>query len=217
MAQTIRLVVLTSFLVALGGCFDDDPHVNQFPDGETPAANTAPTISGTPPTDIVEGDFYEFTPTAEDADGDPLRFSVYHKPDWASFDQQTGRLWGTPAAGDVGNFSGITIAAWDGQVTASLDAFSITVGEIALGSTTLSWNPPTQNSDGTVLSDLAGYRIYYGRDVNSLGRTVDLNNPGLTRYVIENLSSDVWYFTMSSFNSDGVESGRSAVIRKSIG
>ncbi len=217
MAHTIRLVVLTSFLMALGGCFDDDPHVNQFPDDPDPTTNMAPTISGTPPTSLVAGEFFEFIPTAEDADGDPLRFSVYHKPNWASFDQQTGRLWGTPEASDVGTFSGITIAAWDGLVTTSLDPFSITVDELALGSATLSWNPPTQNSDGSALNDLAGYKIYYGRDADSLGRTVVINNPGLTRYVIENLSADQWYFTMTSVNSDGVESGRSALVRKSIG
>ena len=215
MAYTIRLVVLTSVLVALGGCFDDAPHINQFPD-DPATANTAPTISGTSPASLVAGEFYEFIPTAEDADGDPLRFSVYHKPAWASFDQQTGRLWGTPEAGDVGTFSGITIAVWDGLVTASLDPFTITVGEIAMGSATLSWNPPTQNTDGSAFTDLTGYRIYYGRDANSLGRTLVLDNPGLTRYVIEDLSQDVWYFTMTSVNSDGVESDRSALMSKSI-
>jgi hypothetical protein len=216
MAHKVRLVAITGVLIALSGCFDDDPSVNLFPDNELPAVNTAPTISGAPPTAIVEGEFYEFLPTAEDADGDPLRFSVYHKPDWASFDQATGRLWGTPASGDVGTFVNITIAAWDGKVATSLNPFNITVGEIAMGSATLSWNPPTQNADGSVLSDLAGYKIYYGRDADSLGRTVVLNNPGLTRYVIEDLSPDVWYFTVTSVNSEGVESGRSALIRKSI-
>jgi hypothetical protein len=203
--------------MVLGGCFDDDPNDTRIPDDDPAATNTAPTISGEPPTSIVEGEFYEFIPVAEDADGDPLRFTVYHKPDWASFDQQTGRLWGTPGAGDVGAFEDITIAAWDGFVTTSLGPFTITVGQIAMGSATLSWNPPTQNSDGSALTNLAGYRIYYGRDASSLGRTVVLNNPGLTRYVIENLAPDTWYFTMTSVNADGVESGRSALISKAIG
>jgi hypothetical protein len=216
MAHTIRLVVLASVLVALGGCFDDDPHVNRFPD-DPAATNTAPTISGTPPASLVAGEFYEFTPTAEDADGDPLRFSVYQKPDWASFDQQTGRLWGTPDDGDVGTFSGITIAAWDGLATASLDPFSITVGEIALGSATLSWNPPTRNADGSVLTDLAGYRIYYGRNRDDLDEVVELDNPGLTRYVVDNLSPATWYFRMSSYNSQGVEGSRTPVASKVIG
>jgi hypothetical protein len=216
MAHKVRLVVLAGLLMALGGCFDDDPHVNRFPDADTPAVNTPPTISGTPPTSLVAGEFYEFTPTAEDADGDPLRFSVYHKPDWASFDQETGRLWGTPDTGDIGTFANVTIAAWDGLATASLDPFAITVNQIALGSATLSWNPPTQNEDGSTMTDLAGYRIYYGRDSNALGRSAVINNPGLTRYVIENLEPARWYFTMTSVNSDGVESNRSAMVNKTI-
>jgi len=216
MAHTIRLVVLTSFLMALGGCFDDDPHVNQFPDDPDPTTNMAPTISGTPPTSLIAGEFYEFIPTAEDADGDPLRFSVYHKPNWASFDQQTGRLWGTPEAGDVGTFSGIVIAAWDGLVTTSLDPFSINVSEIAMGTATLSWNPPTQNLDGSSLTNLAGYKIYYGTDASVLGRIVQINNPGLTRFVVENLRPDKWYFKMTSVNSDGVESDSTGVVSITI-
>lgn len=217
MAQHTRLIVLASVLLALAGCFDDDPNVNEFPDGENPAANTAPTIAGDPPTAIVEGEFYEFIPTASDADGDVLRFSVYHKPDWASFDQATGRLSGTPGAGDAGTFGNITIAAWDGKVTTSLDPFSITVNQIAMGSATLSWNPPTENSDGSPLTNLTGYKIYYGRNADSLGRSVVLNNPGLTRYVIENLEPARWFFTMTSINADGTESDRSAMVSKAIG
>ncbi len=218
MAHTFRLVVLTSVLVALGGCFDDDPNFNHYEGSNPPppAVNTAPTISGSPSAAIVAGEFYEFIPTAEDADGDPLRFSVYHKPDWASFDQATGRLWGTPGAGDVGAFANITIAAWDGKATASLDPFTITVGEIALGSATLSWNPPTHNADGSSLDDLAGYKIYYGTDAAVLGRIIRIDNPGLTRYVIENLPPDTWYFKMTSVNSDGVESDRTSVVSKTI-
>jgi hypothetical protein len=30
------------------------------------------------------------------------------------------------------------------------------------GQATLSWDPPTTNVDGTPLTDLAGYKVYYG-------------------------------------------------------
>ena len=222
MAHTTRLVILANILVALGGCFDDDPNVNRFPanNGNEPPPvvneNSPPTITGTPPTSIVEGELYEFIPTAEDPDGDPLRFAVYHKPDWASFDQATGRIWGTPGSGDVGTFSGVTIAAWDGLATATLAPFTITVGEIAMGSATLSWNPPTQNADGSPLTDLAGYKIYYGTDADVLGRTIEITNPGLTRYVIDNLRPNRWYFKMTSVNSEGIESNRTGLLSKTI-
>jgi len=116
----------------------------------------------------------------------------------------------------VGNFTNIVIAVSDGRASARLPAFDITVDAIALGSATLSWNPPTENVDGSTLTDLMGYRIYYGRNENQLTRTVVINNPGLTRYVVENLAAARWHFTMTSINADGVESRRSPTVSKTI-
>ncbi|MDH5271723.1 MAG: putative Ig domain-containing protein, partial [Gammaproteobacteria bacterium] len=95
--------------------------------GITPPANTPPTISGAPATSVVAGNAYEFVPQAADPDGQTLAFSITGKPTWASFDTVTGRLSGTPAAGDVGSHGPITIAVTDGAASASLAAFSIAV------------------------------------------------------------------------------------------
>jgi len=61
-----------------------------------------PTISGTPATRIDQDQPYSFTPTAVDADGDTLTFSIVNKPTWAAFDTSTGTLTGTPGNADVG-------------------------------------------------------------------------------------------------------------------
>ena len=66
------------------------------------------------------------------------------------------------------------------------------------------------------LTDLAGYRIYYGRSATQLNQSVVLNNPGLTRYVVENLSPAQWHFAMSSVNASGAESRRSQTVSKTI-
>jgi hypothetical protein len=95
--------------------------------GITPPANTPPTISGAPAASVVAGNAYEFVPQAADPDGQTMVFSVTGTPSWASFDTVTGRLSGTPAAGDVGSHGPITIAVTDGAASASLAAFSITV------------------------------------------------------------------------------------------
>ena len=129
----------------------------------------------------------------------------------------TGRLWGTPAAADVGNFTNIAISVTDGKDTSKLAAFDISVNQIAAGQATLSWMPPTENADGSTLTDLAGYRIYYGTNPNNLNNVVVLNNPGLSRYVVENLTPARWHFTMTSVNSEGVESARSVSASKTIG
>jgi hypothetical protein len=204
--------------LTLSACFDesDDNWITGASPNPPAAANQAPSISGIPPRTIVEGEFYEFMPSAADPDGDALAFAISRKPGWATFDRATGRLSGTPEIDDVGNFTNIAITVSDGKATASLGNFDITVDAIAFGSATLSWNPPTENDDGSTLTDLAGYRIHYGRDPNQLTRTVIVSNPGLTRYVVENLAPANWHFTMTSVNSNGVESSRSPTVSKTI-
>ncbi len=91
------------------------------------SSNTVPTIGGTPATSVVAGNAYEFIPQASDPDGQTLVFSISGKPAWAEFDEVTGRLWGTPAASDVGTFSGVVISVSDGLAEASLPAFNIAV------------------------------------------------------------------------------------------
>ncbi len=178
--------------------------------------NQPPTITGSPAPSILEGETYEFTPAATDPDGDTLKFQIAGKPDWANFEPATGRLWGTPDAGDAGNFANIRISVADGKVSVALNAFGIAVNTVASGSATLSWNPPTQNADGSNLTNLVGYRIYYGRSATALTQSIVINNPGLTRYVVENLSPAMWHFTMTSVNAKGTESNRSPKVSKTI-
>ena len=94
----------------------------------------------------------------------------------------------------------------DGRQRPHSSNFDITVNQIALGSATLSWKPPTENADGSALTDLAGYRSTMAAIATISPKSVVLNNPGLTRYVVENLSPAKWYFAMTSVNSNGVES-----------
>jgi hypothetical protein len=70
----------------------------------------------------------------------------------------------------------------------------------------LAWTPPTENTDNSALTDLTGYKIYYGTTSGSYSNTVTLAGTTLTSYLIENLSATTWYFTMTAYNSSGVES-----------
>ena len=75
------------------------------------------------------------------------------------------------------------------------------------GSVTLTWQPPTQNADGTPLTDLAGYNIYVGMTPDTYDfMEIRLDNPGLITYVVENLDPGTYYFAATAFNSSGVES-----------
>lgn len=178
--------------------------------------NSPPTIGGSPTAAVTEGTAYNFTPSASDPDGDNLTFSITGKPAWAGFDTTTGALTGTPQAADVGTYENIVISVSDGQVTASLGAFSITVDAISLGSVTLSWTPPSENTDGTALTDLAGYRIYWGTSSGSYPNSVTIDNPGVTTYVVENLAAGTYEFVATSYNTSGVESDYSAPATKTV-
>jgi hypothetical protein len=182
----------------------------------TAAANRAPTITGSPTKSINAGTSYSFKPTATDADGNTLAFSISNKPAWASFNTGTGQLTGIPTAAQVGTYSGITVTVSDGKASASLAAFAITVTQTSNGSVTLSWIPPTQNTDGSALTNLSGYRIYYGMSASALTQTIAVNTVGLTTYVIENLSPATYYFALTAVTSSGIESNRSTVASKQL-
>jgi len=170
------------------------------------AADGSPSIWGTPPGSSTVGEVYSFTPGASDPDGDALTFSIANKPSWANFDTSSGNIAGTPAAADVGVYSGISISVSDGTDSASLPQFAVTVDQIGTASTTLSWTAPTRNEDGSTLSDLAGYKIYYGRSSGSYTDQIRIDNPGVTSYVVDNLTPNTYYFAATAFNSSGVES-----------
>jgi len=108
--------------------------------------NTAPTISGTPTTAVYRNASYSFTPVGADADNNTLTYSIQNKPGWATFNQTTGALTGTAAAG---TFSNIVITVSDGTDTASLAAFTITVTNRA---PSISGTPSTSEEAGASYS-----------------------------------------------------------------
>jgi hypothetical protein len=94
---------------------------------EVKKTNVAPSISGTPSTEVNADASYTFTPSATDSDGDTLVFSINTPLSWASFDTDTGTLSGTPTNANAGTTSGIVISVNDGTVTVALAAFDIKV------------------------------------------------------------------------------------------
>jgi|GEM_PF-5829091 len=85
-------------------------------------------------------------------------------------------------------------------VLISMDA-SFTFAYVA----TLSWNAPTTNADGTLLTDLEGYRVYYGTSSHNYSQDIDVGN--VTTYTITNLVSGVtYYFAVTAYDTSGNES-----------
>lgn len=186
------------------------------PPPEPVVPNQAPVIAGVPLTTVVSGSAYQFTPVAADPEGQVLIFSVSGLPAWASFNPVNGRLSGTPGAGDVGTTAPIRISVSDGLAQASLPAFSITVNQNASGTATVSWTPPSQRTDGSTLTNLAGYRIRYGTSASALTQTINLPGASLTRYMVEGLTSGTWHFGVVAYDSAGQESEMSNLASKQI-
>lgn len=85
------------------------------------------------------------------------------------------------------------------------------------GNATLTWEAPTSNTNGTALTNLSGYRIYYGANEGEMSETVQITNVGIQTYVIEDLQPGTWYFAVRALSSDGTESPLSDVVSKTIG
>ncbi len=79
----------------------------------------------------------------------------------------------------------------------------------------LTWNQPTTNTDGSTLADLAGYKIYQGTAANNLRQvaTVSFNQ---MNYKVSDLSQGTYYFAVSAYNRNGVESNLSNVASKTF-
>ncbi|MFL6600083.1 MAG: fibronectin type III domain-containing protein [Steroidobacteraceae bacterium] len=120
-----------------------------------------------------------------------------------------------PAASTTTPSSSTTVAVID-KGTPAPAPFIPPPKPISTGSATLDWTPPTENSDGSALTNLAGYTVYYGTSPDKLTESVKVSNPGLTAYTLTNLPPGTWYFAVTSYSAAGVESVRSGVISATI-
>ena len=84
------------------------------------------------------------------------------------------------------------------------------------GSSTVSWVAPTENTNGTSLTDLAGFRIYYGTSSTSLTQTSTVSNVAARSATIGSLAPGTWYFKVRAFNASQVESNDSNVASKVV-
>ena len=195
--------------LALGGCKADS--------GRVAGSAAAPlTISGTPATLVDVGQTYTFQPTASGPASGTSSFSIQNKPAWATLNTATGQLSGTPRASDAGTYANIVIAVSDDTTSAALQPFAIAVVSAVAGSATVLWTPPTQNQDGSALTNLAGFRIYYGKGPNALTQMTSLAGPALNSHEFNNLASGTWYFAVAAYTGEGVESELSDVVSKTI-
>jgi hypothetical protein len=151
-----------------------------------------------------------------------LSFSVQNLPSWATFSIANGTLSGTPSSSNVGTFANIVISVSDGQKSTSLSPFSIQVASAAAppppanGTATLSWTVPTTNTDGSPLTDLAGFTINYGTSTNSMTQSINVTSAVATGYTVQGLAAGTWYFTVTAYTSVGTQSAPSDIASTTI-
>jgi len=202
-----------SLVAACGGGAESKSTTNPNP---APPANNPPTISGIPDSVVTRDQAYEFIPTANDPDGDSLTFSIVNSPSWATFDPVTGELSGTPLGAHIGVTLAIAISVSDGVASASLAPFDVEVQATRTGSATVTWDVPNTNADGTVLTDLAGFRVHYGTATQNYSFVATIDDPVANSAVIEDLEADTWFFAVTAVDRNDNESAFSTEVSKLV-
>lgn len=75
----------------------------------------------------------------------------------------------------------------------------------------LSYTAPTKNTDGSPLTDLAGFKVYRGTTAANLTLLTTIASPTTLTYKDTGLPPGTWFYAVSAYTTAGVESVRSAV------
>lgn len=94
------------------------------------------------------------------------------------------------------------------QITAcSSGGSSNELGNLANG-ILLSWTAPTEreNGAGISLSEIAGYRVYYGNSSGIYPNQLNIEDSAAVRTVLSNLVSATYYIVVTTIDTEGRES-----------
>lgn len=87
-------------------------------------------------------------------------------------------------------------------------------GEVTSDTATVSWTPPTHNTDGTEINDLAGYRVYHRTGPTYATEGVDAGN--VTSIQFAGLEEGTHYFVVTAYDVVGIESAYSNEVERII-
>lgn len=178
----------------------------------TAADTLAPTVPGNLRSTAVSSNSLSLAWNASTDNVAVTSYRIYRNGTQISTTANTTYTDSTVAAGTTYSY---TVSAYDaaGNNTTSV-ALQVAIPTAATANASLSWTPPTQNTDNSALTNLSGYIVRYGLSQNNLNNTRSVSS-GLTSIVIENLQSGVtYYFSITAINSLGVESDLSNIVSK---
>jgi RHS repeat-associated protein len=93
--------------------------------------NNAPVITSTPPGPPVAGLPYRYTVQAQDADADPLRYTLTASPSGMTIDSASGVVSWTPSAAQIGD-QAVTVQVSDGRGGVATQSFTLGVAADAV-------------------------------------------------------------------------------------
>jgi len=135
-------------------------------------------------------------------------------PNWLRYDPSLEELHGSPTNADAGVYDSLVLTTVDHLGLFQSHHLSVEVAAISDFSAEFSWWAPTQRTDDSALTNLAGFKIYAGRNQHTMQEWVTIPNPTVDQYTIENLGSGTWWFALSAFDTYGAESDKSAAVSR---
>lgn len=86
------------------------------------------------------------------------------------------------------------------------------------GRIVITWQPPTQNTNGTPLTDLAGFKVYQASTEAGLrtATPVPVAGAAKTSLVVDNAPVGMVWTEVTAYNAAGVESDRSARVAQDV-
>jgi hypothetical protein len=123
-----------------------------------------------------------------------------------------GSSSGAESSSSGGSTTSSSGAGSTGATGSTSSSSSGSTGTASSDTVSVSWQAPTQNTNGSALTNLAGYTIYFGTSASSLTQKVSIATVGELTYVISNLGAGTWYFEVVAVNTAGVSSAPSSVV-----
>ena len=174
------------------------------------------------------GSVRQVTVRIDDGDGASVQLSA--SPEYVEAGGTSTLTWNAPGATDCtasGGWSGsqpvsgsFTVGPVNDATTYQLSCqgpsgSGLAMVTINLADKTLRWQAPTENVDGSTLTDLAGYVIYWGTTSRSYSGSHTINSPTATQWEAS-MAPGAYYFAMTAFDAENNESGYSNEVLKVI-
>jgi len=108
-------------------------------------------------------------------------------------------------------------ASSSSDYTAAAEGFSNTK-ERKTGVLTLNWSAPSTRTDGEPLSlsEIDGYRVYYGKHKGEYIKGVDIKDGTAQSATVTGVPFGAYYVVMTTYDANGIESGYSAAVKKTV-